>query len=237
MRRSLFLMATCFVPLLMVSSAVAQSEAPGGPAAGRGAGRGEGSGPGTPLFFKEEWKAPPKGAEAAVDPATAVANPNLELKLYGPGAKQMQFLGTEGSAVNPVHFWTGLCVEVCGAALRDKDNYADLTGLAKIRWITKVSGFHKVHPMIKLADGTWLVGDQADGSVTDWNENEFSIKDVRWLKLNIAKMVTTGNFVKDPDLSKVDEIGFTDLMPGSGHGPGGWSDVAMIEVFAKAVKR
>ena len=43
--------------------------------------------------------------------------------------------------------------------------------------------------------------------------------------------------VEEPDLSRVDEIGFTDLMPGSGHGPGGWSDVAWIEVHCKPVKR
>jgi hypothetical protein len=35
----------------------------------------------------------------------------------------------------------------------------------------------------------------------------------------------------------VDEVGFADLMPGSGHGPGGWVDVASIEVYGKAVKR
>jgi hypothetical protein len=38
-------------------------------------------------------------------------------------------------------------------------------------------------------------------------------------------------------MSKVDEIGFVDLLPGSGHGPGGWIDVATIEVYAKPVKR
>jgi len=43
--------------------------------------------------------------------------------------------------------------------------------------------------------------------------------------------------VDKPDLSKVDEIGFVDLVPGSGHGPGGWIDVATIEVFGKPVKR
>jgi len=43
--------------------------------------------------------------------------------------------------------------------------------------------------------------------------------------------------VAKPDLSKVDEVGFTDLMPGSGHGPGGWSDVAFIEVYGRPVKR
>jgi hypothetical protein len=43
--------------------------------------------------------------------------------------------------------------------------------------------------------------------------------------------------VPNVDLSKVDEIGYVDLLPGSGHGPGGWSDVGAIEVFANAVKR
>jgi hypothetical protein len=38
-------------------------------------------------------------------------------------------------------------------------------------------------------------------------------------------------------LSKVDEIGFVDLIPGSGHGAGGWSDVAQVDVFAGTVPR
>ena len=39
------------------------------------------------------------------------------------------------------------------------------------------------------------------------------------------------------DLTRVDEIGFADLMPSSGHGPDGWSDVAQVEVFGKPVAR
>jgi hypothetical protein len=35
----------------------------------------------------------------------------------------------------------------------------------------------------------------------------------------------------------VDAIGFADLMPGSGHGPGGWVDVAQFEVYARPVPR
>lgn len=234
MRRYLILTATCVVPLLLTLSASAQTAGPAEP--GRGMGRGPvAKRPG--LFLKEEWKAPASGREAVVNPAEAVSNPNLELKLYGPGAKDIQTMGMSGSESNPVHLWTGLCADVCAAALRDKENYVDLTGLAMIRWVTKVSGFHQVHPMLKLADGTWLVGDHGDGSTVDWHQNEFSIADVRWRKLNIAKVVTTGDWVNNPDLSKVDEIGFTDLMPGSGHGPGGWSDVGMIEVYGKPVKR
>jgi hypothetical protein len=100
-----------------------------------------------------------------------------------------------------------------------------------------MSGLHQVHPLIKTADGIWLVGDRADGSLSDWLESEFSVSDVRWLRVDPTRMVTTGNWVKDPDLSKVDEIGFADLMPSSGHGPGGWADVAKIEVYAKSVPR
>jgi hypothetical protein len=190
-----------------------------------------------PLFFSEEWKQTASGGEHAATPAESVANAKLELKLYGPGAKDIQLSGVAQNESNPVHLWTGLCTELCAAALRDKENFVDLTGLAMIRWVTKVSGFHQVHPMLKLADGTWLVGDHGDGSTVDWHENEFSIADVRWRKLNVAKVVTTGDWVNNPDLSKVDEVGFTDLLPGSGHGPGGWSDVGKIEVYGKPVKR
>ena len=33
----------------------------------------------------------------------------------------------------------------------------------------------------------------------------------------------------------MDEIGFVDLMPGSGHGQGGWVDVAQVEVYGGSV--
>jgi hypothetical protein len=225
--------------VLLTFVAFAQEPSAAGPAReGRGAGRGEGGRPGRPaLFLKEDWKENAGGAEKPVDATQSVANPNLELKLYGPGAKTIQVTGSASNEANPTHLWTGLCEQLCGATLRDKENYVDLTGLAAIRWVTKVSGFHKVHPMIKLADGTYLVGDHGDGSTLDWHTDEFSIGDVRWLKLNAQKLLTSGDFVKNPDLSKVDEVGWVDLIPGSGHGPGGWIDVGRIEVFGKPVKR
>jgi len=114
---------------------------------------------------------------------------------------------------------------------------ADLTGLARVRWNTKMSGFHQVRPVVKLADGTWLVGDQATGSTRDWLVSEIAFADLRWMKLDIARVVTTGALLDKVDLTRVEEIGFADLMPGSGHGPGGWSDVAQIEVYGKAVSR
>ena len=42
---------------------------------------------------------------------------------------------------------------------------------------------------------------------------EFNVSDIRWRKLDI-KTIVEGAWVEKPDLSRVDEIGFTDLMPG-----------------------
>jgi hypothetical protein len=188
-----------------------------------------------PLFFKADWQQSAQAGEHPV-PLNALSNPALELKLYVPSG-EILLTGTAGDENNPVHVWLGLCTAPCAVAVREKAHFADLTGLARISWNTKMSGFHQVRPIVKLADGTWLVGDHADGTTRDWLESEISYADVRWLKLDIARVVTVGNFVENVDLSKVDEIGFADLMPGSGHGPGGWSDVAQIEVYGKPVTR
>jgi hypothetical protein len=223
------------IALALTSNAVAQT-AP----AGRG---GRGSAPvRPPLFFSESWKALP----AAVDdhgewPATqaGVASPNLQLSLYGPSGKDITLVAVRGSAdVYPLNLWTGVTTSPVGATLRDKDRYVDLTDpLAKIRWVIRTSGFHQIRPMVKLADGTWLVGDRTTGPSADFNQSDVSIADVRWMKIDPARMVTVGVFVDHPDLSKVDEIGFADLMPGSGHGSGGYVNIAKIEVFGKPVNR
>ena len=172
-----------------------------------------------------------------MDIPTALANPNLELKLHGPTGKEILMTGSATDENNPTHLWTGMCTTPCAFTLRDKNNFADLTGLARIKMVTKVSGFHKVNPIVKLADGTTLVGDKAEGSTVDWLESDIAVSELRWRKLDLERVVTVGDWVNSPNLSKIDEIGFADLMPGSGHGQGGWSDVAKIEVYARPVKR
>jgi hypothetical protein len=66
------------------------------------------------------------------------------------------------------------------------------------------------------------------------------------MKLDAERFVTVGkygpigeasNWAEPPDLSKVDEVGFADLMPGSGHGSGGYVNVAAFEVYGKPIKR
>jgi hypothetical protein len=184
-----------------------------------------------PLFFKETWK------PGTVAPLTQdfVVNPDLTVQLYGTGKEDFG-LTSEG---NVPHIWTGLCASSCALTLKHKQSYVDLTGKAKIKWFTKTSGFHEIRPVVKLVDGTWLIGDHVDANVFDYHESEFFLSEVRWLKLDMTanKVNTKGTLLDKVDLSKVDEIGFGDLTPGSGHGTGGYSDVAWIEVYGKPVKR
>jgi len=197
-------------------------------AGGRGGGRGPAQPP--PLFFKETWKEAPGNVPVTQD---FVVNPDLKLNIYGSGKEDFG-VTSEG---NVPHIWTGLCATSCALTLSHKDSFVDLTGKAKIRWYTKVSGFHQVRPVLKLADGTFLIGDHVDANALDYLQSEFYVSEVRWLKLDIAKVQTKGTLLDKVDLSKVDAIGFADLTPGSGHGTGGYSDVAWIEVYGKPVKR
>jgi len=190
-----------------------------------------------PLFFREDWQET-KGVPVE-HPVTqaAVATPTLDIKLYGPSGKDIVENGLPGNEDNPPHLWTGLCASTCAAALRDRNNYVDLTGMAKIRWLIHTSGFHEVRPLVKLADGNWFVADRGDATVRDYHVVEVTLADLRWHKMDIDKVVTRGDLLDHIDLSKVDEVGFTDLMPGSGHGDGGYSGVGWIEVYGKPVKR
>ncbi len=62
---------------------------------------------------------------------------------------------------------------------------------------------------------------------------EFNVSDIRWRRLDIAKVVE-GAWVDRPDLTKVSEIGWTDLMPGGGTPAS--SRVDWIEVYGRMVK-
>jgi hypothetical protein len=195
-----------------------------------------------PMFFSEGWKALPTPADDhGAWPASqaGVASPNLDLGLHGPSAKEIQLVAVRGSAdLYPLNLWTGTTTSPSAATLRDRGRFVDLSSpFAKIRWVVRTSGFHQIRPVLKLADGTWLVGDRTTGPSADFDVADVSIAEVRWLKLDVDRVVTVGNWVEHPNLAKVDEVGFADLMPGSGHGPGGYVNVGRIEVYGDAVKR
>lgn len=195
-----------------------------------------------PLFLGESWKpltTPTDDHGAWPASQGGVASASLQLTLHGTSGKEIQLVAVRGqSDLYPMNLWTGTTTSPSAATLRDRGNFVDLSDpLAKIRWTVRTSGFHQVRPVLKLADGTWLVGDHATGPSLDFNVDDVSIADVRWIRLDITRVVAVGNWVGKPDLKKVDEVGFADLMPGSGHGAGGYVNVGRIEVYGKPVRR
>jgi hypothetical protein len=197
-----------------------------------------------PLFFREDWKLDPNAPNVnnADEPEHPVgqgdvANPNLEVHVYGDKAGTR--ISDQTYNNNLTYAMTLLCTSNCAITLRDKNNDVDLTGAASIRWRTRISGFHFLHPIIKLADGRWLIGDKTSSLSTNWMESEIPLVDVRWRNFDIQNVVeaSDGYWVDYPDLSRVEEIGFTDLMRGAGHGSGGGSRVDWIEVYGKPAPR
>jgi len=184
-----------------------------------------------PLFFREDWK-----EIAAAAPVTQdhIANPKLQVVLYGPGKDGVRKSHHDTPKDDPYYIWLGSCPANCAIGLRDKDAFVDLTGLAKIRWRTKQTGFRNLRLTLKLADGTWLVSDYAEGPSVDWHESEFSIAGIRWRRMDI-KTIVEGPWVTNPDLSQVDEIGWTELAPGGGTPAS--SRVDWIEVYGRRVAR
>lgn len=163
-----------------------------------------------------------------------VSNSNLILSLHGPGKDRIKKSNHPHIPNDPFYIWSGDCAQNWGVSLRHKEYMADLTGEAFVSWRTRQSGFRQMRLILKLADGTWLVSDQYDGASDEWREMKFKIADIRWRVLDIEEIVE-GNWRENPDLSKVDEIGFTDLMVGGGSSAS--SRLDWIEVHGKRVKR
>jgi hypothetical protein len=200
-----------------------------------------------PLLFREGWQQPPhtgplNDENRRITPQ-AVTNPDLELRLYGTDAHNIQV--TEHNGIPDL--WTGFTTSPVALTLRHKNAYLDLTGLTRMRWRTRTENLHVLHPVVKLADGTLLVGSQTFTSPQrpmvgsnafsgNFVVSEVTFDDQRWFQLDPVKVVTMKE-VGNPDLSRVDEIGFVDLMPGGGHGFAGCSNVSWIEVYATPRKR
>jgi hypothetical protein len=200
-----------------------------------------------PLLFREVWQQPPhtgplNDENRRITPQ-ALTNPNLELKLYGMDAANIQVTSHNGIP----DLWNGFTTSPVALTLKHKDAYLDLTGLTRMRWRTRTENLHVLHPVVKLADGKLLVGSQTFQSpqrrmvgpnafTGDFVVSEVTFDDQRWFDLDPEKVVVKLE-VSNPDLSRVDEIGYVDLMPGGGHGTAGCSNVSWIEVYAAPRKR
>lgn len=188
------------------------------------------------LLFKEEWKLPPHVGQPDDEnmrftPAV-VGNPNLEGKLYGRDSSVVRAAQHEGR----LDLWTGMATSPVAVTLRDKRNYLDLTGLARLRWMVRTNAIHTLYPVVKLADGRLIVGDREISTHGEFLEVEVAFGGMRWYGLDPVKVVVLTE-VKDPDLGRVDEVGLATLAPGGGHGIAGSANLSTVELFAKAVPR
>lgn len=183
------------------------------------------------LFFREDWKEIP--AEIPLS-QKHVNNKELLVNLYGPGKDSLKKSNHPQPADDPFYVWSGLCLGNWMVTLKHREHNADLTGFSKIVWRTRQFGLRELRIALKLADGTWLVSDQSDGPSKDWRIREFNLQDITWHKLDPERVVAVGE-ANNPDLSNVEEIGFTDLMPGGKSAA--CSRLDWIEVYGKPVKR
>jgi len=183
------------------------------------------------LFFREDWKETP-----AATPVTQqhVGHADLLVTRYGPGEAGIKKSHHDKPADDPYYIWSGEAGGNWALALRHQKSQVDLTGLAKIRWRSKQAGFRLLRIILKAANGQWLVSDQYDAGSSDWRVREFNMADIRWRRLDI-KTIVEGEWVTAPDLSRIEEIGFTDLMPGGQSVA--CSRLDWIEVYGKPVQR
>jgi len=189
-----------------------------------------------PLLFREDWRLP-RHDGAATDENTrfkpeVVTNQSLEAKLYGAGSAPVRAAEHEGR----IDLWTGLATSPVALTLRDKRYYLDLTGLARLRWIVRTNAIHTLYPVVKLANGTLAVGSRGISTDDEFVQVEIAFSGMKWYTLDPQKVVVMLE-VKNPDLSKVDEVGLASLAPGGGHGIAGSANFSTVELYAKGVPR
>jgi hypothetical protein len=227
--------------LLLASAASAQERPQRGPltAAQRQMG---GDPTPAPLLFEEKWTRAPQA-----QPMTQanLGNQNLRLHLYGDVAGIRK-------TFHPIedYTYTGETITNWAITLSDPAALWDLAGNGKVRLTTRNSGYRFTHVMVKTADGNYFASEEGSPESSAWIEREYVLSDLHWRKLLMTDKPTNASngrqpradlvpiiptSVAAPDLARVDEVGFTDLMPG------GWipatTRVKSWAVYGKRVPR
>ena len=117
-----------------------------------------------------------------------ITTPNVDVQLYGDGkniivavGKAPTFRGSSSDcAKNPAAL---RCATE--QLFRSEGKGEDQVHDHRVRFSSRA-------PVIKLADGTLLIGDQAEGSVADYHQYEISFSECRWLRLDPVRGVTLG---------------------------------------------
>lgn len=232
---------TAVALVLLSSAALAQERPLRGPVTA--AQRQMGADPTPPaLLFEEKWTRAPQA-----QPMTQanLGNQDLRLHLYGDVAGIRK-------TFHPVedYTYTGETITNWAITLSDPAALWDLSSNGKVRLTTRNSGWRFTHVMLKTADGNYFVSEEGSPESTAWMEREYVLSDLHWRRLLMTDKPTNASNKREPrpgltpiiptsiatpDLTKVEEIGFTDLMPG------GWipatTRVKSWAVYGKRVSR
>ncbi|MGM0487331.1 MAG: GDSL-type esterase/lipase family protein [Planctomycetota bacterium] len=161
------------------------------------------------VWFREDFKELPP--EIPVQ-QKHLANTNLVLKRFGPGESKIKRSYHENVPGDPHYVWSGLCPGRWALVFAHRTSSADLATYGIVRWRTKQFGDRVLYVIVNTPDG-WLVSDQGTARSNEWIVDTIDLTECRWFSLDIDT-VTKGALVESPDLSKVREVGFTDLMAG-----------------------
>ena len=193
------------------------------------------------LIFEEHWTNAPLTQPMKQE---NLGNQNLQLHLYGDlaGIRKTQH-PTED------YTYTGETRNTWMITVSDPKNYFDLRLPAKMTLRTRNTGYRQTHIAIRTVDGNYYVSEEGSGESSAWMNRDYILSDMHWRDLTMddtpsragprkpeaerAVIVAAG--VATPDLSKVDEIGFTDLLPG-GFIPA-TTRVNSVAVYGKKVPR
>jgi len=231
--------------LFVTVLAVAQAQAPAQPARGRGNGRGGFTGPPSnpaTLLFHEAWTRAPMAQPMVQE---NLGNQTLTLHIYGnPGEVRKTFHPDED------YTYTGETTTNWALTVSDRKVFWDLSGDGRVRLKTRNSGYRFLHVVVKTSDGKYFVSEEGSGESSAWIETDYVLSDLHWRSLLMTDTPSNASNRRPvdpkrvpiiatskatPDLTKVEEVGFTDLMEG------GWipatSRVNSFDVWGKAVPR
>lgn len=98
-----------------------------------------------------------------------VANTELILAIHGPGPPLLKKSFHDGRVWDPHYVWSGLAQGPWAVSLTQADGgMMDLSGTATVRWRSRQSGFRALRAILPLADGRWLVSEEAVPDSSQW---------------------------------------------------------------------
>jgi len=180
------------------------------------------------LYFREDWKEIPFALPITPD---HVNNPDLRMETHGPGRLGIKKSNHEEIENDPFYVWSGQCKMSWGLSLKKQGKLVDLSSnTAKVSWRSRQSGGRKLFLLLKLPGERWFVSEQFDQGEDEWHDHSFKISDLTWRYFSVIKCVGEEK-VSTPDLSGVEQIGFTDQQAGNGSKFS--SRLDWIEVYGK----